>query len=252
MNDTTTISVPAPKLRLMLTAVLPHCGDGDDTLPQIRGVRFDYQAGVLYLVATDRYTLGVARESMPEAAAAAIPEQAATLPLDDAWELRRILKKRDEKAVIRIGDGKITVSAGDVSGSWTAVAPGTYSQGKTGFPEWRKTLHGALTGTQVPMGEKAGADAEKLARLTPGAARAREPLNVRLLVPADSLATIPMLVATAGDWFIAALMLVRLGGAETRVGTDWDSWAAATAPAAAPEPEQGDVKVPEPAEAAHG
>lgn len=222
---TTTISVPAPKLRLMLTAVLAHA-DAECDLPQISGVRFDYQAGTLYLVATDRYTLGVAREAVPEAAAAGLPDQAATLPLAGAWELRRILKRRDDKAVVRVGDGKITVSAGDVSGSWVAVAPGHAAQGNPSFPGWRELLHGFLTGTQVPMGELAAVNPAKLARLTPGPSRAHDSLNIRLLARADN--GIPTLVATAGDWFIGALMLVRLGG-EAAVARHWADWTVATA-----------------------
>lgn len=238
---TTTISVPAPKLRLMLTAVLAHTDEECD-LPQISGVRFEYRDGTLYLIGTDRYTLGVAREAMPEAAAAGIPDQAATLPLAGAWELRSILKKRDDKAVIRLGDGKITVTVGDMAGSWTAVAPGNAAQGHPTFPGWREIIHDAVTGTQAPMGEQAAVAADKLKRLTRATdPRACDSLNVRLLVPAKD--KIPMIVATVGDWFIGAVMLVRLGD-ENAVATNWADWAEETAPAEKPAPEAGAESAP--------
>src|SRR5450755_2309377 len=153
----TTISVPAGKLRLMLTAVLPHAGS-DDSLPVLCGVNFEMRGGTLFLVATDRYTIGVTREPVPGAIAAELPDQSALLPLEAARDLRRMLKKQAGVAAILIENGKLTVEAGFVSGSWA-----TFADGK--FPEWRGLLHRGLSGTTVPLGDKYGVDAEKLTRL---------------------------------------------------------------------------------------
>jgi hypothetical protein len=243
---TNTISVPAGKLRLMLTAVLPHANE-DDSLPALCSVSFEVRDGTLYLAATDRYTIAIAREPIPGAVAAGLPDQSALLPLEAAWDLRRMLKKRTDVAAVMIEDGKLAVECGRTSASWTTLDKGT-------FPDWRSLLHDSLTGTQAPLGDKAGVDAEKLARLTVLANRSFESLSIRFLVTAerkDRENPVPMLLATMGDWFLAAVMPVRLGGEDR--ASQWAEWTALTAPAEKAEkaekaedaaPAESDAEVP--------
>jgi len=219
---TSTISVPAGKLRLMLTAVLPHAND-DDTLPALCGVNFEMCGGTLFLAATDRYTLGVAREQVPGAIAAGVPDQSALLPLEAARDLRRMLKKQAGDIAILIEDGNLKVEAGSVSGSWATVA-------KAKFPKWRTLIRPGLTGTTVPLGDGYGVNAERLTRLAAGARKTGEALRIRVLLPAkkdQDRGRPPMVAATVGDWFLGVVMPVRMDGAPAQ----WDDWTSVTAPA---------------------
>jgi hypothetical protein len=220
---TSTISVPAAKLRLMLTAVLPHACR-DDTLPALCGVSFEFRDGTLFLAATDRYTIGIAREPVPGSVAAEVPAQSAILPLEAARALRRMLKKQAGVAAVIIGSDTLSVECAAVSGSWRAT------DGK--FVDWRPLLHGALTGTLEPLGDSAGVNPQELSRLGIGAGRTGTALNIRLLASARS-GPVPMVMAIADDWFIGAVMPVRhfAGEEDSDYAIQWESWVAATAPA---------------------
>lgn len=219
---TTTISVPARKLRLMLSAVLPYAGE-DDTLPALNAVSFEFRDGALYLAATNRYAIAVTREVVAGSALAGIPDQSAVLPADAARDLRRMLKKRDGTAALLIEDAKLTVDAGAAMGRWATVENGT-------FPAWRGLLRDALGGTQEPFGDNAGMRSGMLARLAQGPFASFDEVSIRLAKSAKAAekGEPPMLLATVGDWFIAALMPVRVSEG---VATQWAAWASVTAPA---------------------
>jgi DNA polymerase III beta subunit, central domain len=231
---TTTISVPAGKLRLMLTAVLPHAGR-DDTLPMINGVYLQAAAGVLYLAATDRYSLGVARAEIPGSATVPVPDQSALLPRKVAKALLRMLRGADGTAALAITDGRLSADTGDgTTSSWALPKTAHYA-----YADWRAMLHKMLTAEQAPLGDGHGADPAKLARF----ALDQEPLSweslsirVTLGVGARNLdghksAASPVVLVTRGTWFCGALMpTTHSQPSAGEVASAWADWAALTAP----------------------
>ncbi|WP_031166269.1 hypothetical protein [Streptosporangium roseum] len=63
------LSMTGRELRQLLGAVLQHAGT-DPAFPSLTVVTFDAEGAWLYVLATDRYTLGVARHRMTEGASA--------------------------------------------------------------------------------------------------------------------------------------------------------------------------------------
>lgn len=248
----TAISVPAPKLREMLEAVLPHA-DRDDTLPVLAAVRFEVRDGRLFLVATDRYTLGVARCQIPGCTLAPVADCAAMVPIDFAVHVATELGKAGGSgiAVIAFGDGELTVDPGDGAPAGSSLVPGK-------CPDWRSMLHAILAGEPADLGERFGIDRRHLAKLTTGitleipgepddytwynddADSEPEPVLVRVLMPADNglgstWGQAPALVAAREDWFISALMMMRAAPGE-QPELPWDLWTGITQPAGNPEP----------------
>ena len=216
------ISVSARTLHRMLTAVLPHTGR-DNTLPALQAVSFEVRAGVLYLAATDRYTLGVAREVIPGALIAA-PDLGALLARKSAKALRRMLRKADGVAAITLSGDRMSVDCGTgTTGSWATV-PGE-------FPGWRKMLARMLDGEQAPLGDGFGMDLRNVAKF----AKADSPswadaLSLRVTVggqPGDDTKPAPSVLFARGDWFIGALMPVRRAESTSSEGAKaWDEWSA--------------------------
>lgn len=227
------ISVSAPKLRRMLTAVLPHVSR-DDTLPALTAVKFEVDAGVLYLAATDRYTIAVAREKIPGAREAM---SAFALPAEGAWSLRRMLKGAGDVAALSVADGLLSVDCGGgTSATW---AVGT----KWAFPKWRPMFHRMVTADRCEMGDDFGLDPYMLERFAAGKRSWAEPLNVRVTRGGTAEMASPVLMVTRGDWFIGAQMPARMNRERHR-GADgqapaaadaWAAWTAATAPEQKPE-----------------
>jgi hypothetical protein len=230
---TTTISVPARMLRRRLTLVLPHCGE-DDTLPALQGVRLEVQDGWLYLAATDRYTMAVARLPVPGAGEVPVPDQATLLPAETARALRRLLKGADGVAALSLGENRISADIGNgTTGRWPA-------DDKAKFPEWRPMLAKMLAAGTAELGDGHGVDPGKLARFAIGADQFDlVPLSLRVTngssrqVNDGEAEPAPVLLVTRGDWFIGCLMPVRLGSlnAACAVSGTWDEWAALSAPA---------------------
>lgn len=115
-------------LRWALKAVLPHVSD-DDTLPHLAAVHIgtDPAAKALWCVATDRYTIGVAR------VAAGIEGDAASAELHrpDVKEIRRRLKGGGDTAVVEIGQDGFCL---DSFHRWHPVGSGLE------YPDWRNLL----------------------------------------------------------------------------------------------------------------
>lgn len=82
----TELGIYADQLRDAITLVKPFIGH-DDTLPMLRGYRFEVRRGDLYVIGTDRYTLAVARvaardeQKFPAGFAAFIPATLASRAL---------------------------------------------------------------------------------------------------------------------------------------------------------------------------
>lgn len=230
MTDATTITVPAGDLRERLLAVLPHASD-DDTLPALNGVTIDIRGGVLYLAASDRYQLAVARLAVPAHEDEPVPDCKAVLELPDARALAAMLDETERPltAVMKITDGLVAVSCAGRRSRWPAETGGL-------VVPWRSTIRDALAAPVSELGAGFAIDMNRLAkfeacysdgRLNAGA-RMRVTLGGRELGDREGRA--PLLVLTWGDWFIGLIQPMR-----SPDECAWDAWSAATA-ARHPEP----------------
>jgi hypothetical protein len=152
---TEAISVPAHELRRALTAVLPHCGE-DDTLPALTCVNLEASGGWLYLVATDRYSMGVARVFVMGGCG----DQDAMLPAKHAKALRRLLRDAGNgTAELRLADGKLTAAVRDRSATW----PTSAAKHSGSYPGWRGMLGKMLAADPVHLPDDCGVNGELLA-----------------------------------------------------------------------------------------
>jgi Bacterial regulatory proteins, gntR family len=224
----TSISVPAGRLRDMLTVVLPHAGTDDD-LPVLTAVRFEARSGTLFLVATDRYTMGAARCEIPGAAAAPPGDADCSLHAENARLILSMLKHVTGVAALAFGDGRLTLDTGDGNtAGWPAAG------GK--FPDWRRTLAGMLPANTSPADASLGLNPLHLAKFA-------IPLGTESVEYTDGPVILtarlrdggkPVLLAARGDWFIGAAMPVRSADpAEPQRSDPWEQWTAILA--AAPE-----------------
>ena len=219
------ISIPAQTLRTMLKAVLPHAGT-DDTLPALMAVRFEVRAGVLYLTATDRYTMGVARERIAGAVAAGLPDQSALVAHEHAEHMIETLSDATGTAAIIIKPGEMLVDTdGDVF---------AWATGGDFYPDWRSKIGGFLAGETGELGDRFGVDPKLLARFVldeaPWDPWEPKPLSLRV-VPQNEA---PVIVVTYGTWFLGAITATRRTDMDglPRRGTDgpqWADWTAALA-----------------------
>lgn len=137
-------SLTADHLRRMLTQVAPHVGS-DDTLPTINAVHFEARHGWLYAVATDRFTMGIARKSIVEDGTWKTAIRGDDLPLVDAW----LKNARGYSVTLTPGtagdDLALTLSTGaDV----LAIAAGS---GIGNLPNWRQILRKYLDQDPQPV-----------------------------------------------------------------------------------------------------
>jgi hypothetical protein len=224
------ISVAAKTLRMMLAAVLPHASD-DDTMPQLMTVRFEVRAGVLYLVATDRYSLAVARFPVPGAAQIPEPDQAVLLPRAYAGQLCEVLAGQEGTCALLIADGRITADCGAVSSSWE-TSP------SANWPDWRSVLAKLLTVDPAAADDTFGMDMRLLARFQiDSRPKTRlvwddedewyeedtpewdyQPIRLRVTQPDQ-----PAIVVTRGSWFAGAVVCCRMDG-PTATEPQWGSW----------------------------
>lgn len=241
---TTSVSVPAAKLRDMLDAVLPHAGT-DDTLPVLMAVRFEVTGGMLYVAATDRFTMAAARYVIPGAADAPVPDAAGLLMGDDARELRELLGHAGDVAALRLGDG-LRVDAGEgCAGGWED--PRTAHPRGWDFPDWRGVLAELLAGKDAPFSPALGLDPVYLARFAALDDPAwdvvedgetwrncAEPLVMRAVKRGGQHDRAGVVLFARGDWFLGAVMLMGNDSAGLPESGPWPQWSAALSPQPVP------------------
>jgi hypothetical protein len=220
----------------MLAAVMPHAG-GEDVLPALEAIRLEVRDGTLFLIATDRYSIGVARCRIPGALAAPVPDATALLPLCvTEGGLLSMLERADGTAALVFGEDSLTVDTGRDSATY-----GTDSHPEH-FPDWRKTIAGILTGEAAELGDTRGVAPLHLAKFQPGPddspGHCEEGLRVRILSPTHRKGVLlhagerePVVLLARGDWFLGALMPMRLERDGAPEPSPWAEWAAVTAPA---------------------
>ncbi|GIH93909.1 hypothetical protein ACFFMN_15840 [Planobispora siamensis] len=90
-----TTEMTGRELRQFLGAVLPHAGI-DDTLPVLTVVILDASGGMLHALASDRYTLALARHPLPETASSPLTGAVA------AAALQAIVRQIKARARVRL------------------------------------------------------------------------------------------------------------------------------------------------------
>lgn len=228
---TTTIPVSAALLRQCLNAVLPHAGD-DDTIPALVAVRVEARDGHLFLAATDRYTIGVARCKIRGGAVEPFGVQ---LDADAAAELALHLENAagaaDDVAAMVLDGDKLTVDYGPHE-------PRAWGVSTAEWPDWRSLLHAALTAERgAELDDEYGLDPAKLAKFN--IAGEDEgwwvPESLRMSVRRSGS---PIVVVSYGTWFVGAIMPTRLT-VNAQLGDPpplspaaiWGEWTVLTAPA---------------------
>jgi len=234
---TTSVSVPAARLRDMLAAVLPHAA-GEEDLPALEAVRFEVRDGTLFLVASDRYSIGIARCRIPGAQALPEPDVAALLPLCVTKdELPGMLERAEGTAALIFGEETLTVDTGNTTATYGVDGHPEH------FPDWRSLMSDMLAGEPAELGAGLGIDPEFLGRFAVSFGldkdlRAIAPLTVRFLRPSQRMGVPlhageqhPVLLVSRGDWFLGAMMPLRLDRDRRNEPEDpWAAWVTVTAP----------------------
>jgi hypothetical protein len=140
-----------------LRAVLPHVLRDRGCLPALEGVRLEVAAAskLLYVVATDRYTLGVATVPVT----GDLEPAATVIDAGDVREMLRRLKAKGECELAVYDDGEVCL---DWRARWQQ--PTTLE-----FPDWRGLLAPALRYPPMVPGPRHAWNPEYLARFAPAA-----------------------------------------------------------------------------------
>lgn len=139
------VNTSAHDLHRMLTQIAPHVSD-DDTLPTLTAVRIEAEAGNLFTLATDRYTMAVARIGTVETEnwQAYIPVE--SLPAVLAWlhvaghSVVQVAASRDDDTIA------LTLSTA-TSNMRIAAESHNYAH----YPNWRKTISEQLEAEMGPV-----------------------------------------------------------------------------------------------------
>lgn len=125
--------ITVPDFRTMLNQVTPHIST-DDTLPLLCGVRIEACRDGVFLIATDRFSLAVARHPEPP-----VDLWTAFMTTADIKAYRALAAAAGTRAAsleLDCGDVRITV------GGYTLPLPDRTGLGA--FPDWRKRLRDAV------------------------------------------------------------------------------------------------------------
>ncbi|MFK0045467.1 phiSA1p31-related protein [Streptomyces sp. NPDC090741] len=140
------VNTSAHNLHRMLKQISPHVAD-DDTLPVLNAVRIEAEGGNLFTLATDRYTMAVARIGTVETETwqAYIPVE--SLPAVLAW-----LHVADtgvvQVAADRDDSGNIALALATATSNMRITAD---SSDYTHYPNWRKTIGDQLESDMGPV-----------------------------------------------------------------------------------------------------
>lgn len=138
-------SITAHDLHRMLTQVIPHMGK-DDTMPVLCAVYIEARGDQLLAIATDRFTMGVARHAVVNEGdwkavipAGAIP--AVTEWLNNADSAPVVLTVETEDDLVRL------VLTGNDGSLLSGYTPSAYRE----FPNWRAALNTQVAADPQPV-----------------------------------------------------------------------------------------------------
>lgn len=230
MDTTTTLT--AYQLAELLRKVEPHIGSNSEYF-MIQGIRLDYDGRYLHAVATDRYTIAVARQKTRSQD----PAWAYTLHGTDVDVLTAWLKARgtDDAHNIHItpGENGITFTEGEkTTGLTIHPVEGT-------FPQWRGLFRSAM---ETPIGEA------PYSRIRPSLLARWETVG-REVSTWQASATKPIVIV--GCDFLGLQMPCRFTGDDTapNIADDIATWAGSLA-GATPIEQDDDLDIHEPEELA--
>ncbi|MFI5664626.1 phiSA1p31-related protein [Streptomyces sp. NPDC051684] len=139
------IEISSSTLRHMLQQVTPHMDDPENYIPVISSIHLEARDGWLYAVATDRFTIAVARRGIVNTGdhSGVIPGRlvpALTAWLDSVADLVSTIGVT--LPLVPVDGKKELIFTTSGQGSFSAeYDPSDYEK----FPNWRKILHDALT-----------------------------------------------------------------------------------------------------------
>jgi hypothetical protein len=139
------ISLAASALHHMFQQVTPHMSD-DDTLPVIHNVRIEARDGHLYAIATDRYTLAIARRVIVGDVDRAGYIPGALIPAVTEW-LKGVAESGDSVSISWPADDVVAFSAPARGKLTTEFDLSDYAH----YPDWRKIFREALTAEPGPV-----------------------------------------------------------------------------------------------------
>ena len=213
------VTMTGAQFHRLLTAVLPSAAT-DDVLPQLNAVHLETGPYGLYAAATDRYSFAVARHADP--APGRRPAQI-TIPRHAVVAMRRLARRRDPVASIKIAAGSLTLRT---AAGITYRTPGLDTPGCGGFPDWRRIFTRLLASPQEPGGHPVYLNPVFLARFT----AATDTAGLRIAVHRAPGQRCHTLVITAGDWFLGALMSMASPAATTPATGPGGAWHADLSP----------------------
>jgi hypothetical protein len=207
------VTMTGAQFHRLLTAVLPSAAT-DDVLPQLNAVHLETGPYGAYAAATDRYSFAVARQADP--APGRRPAQI-TVPRHAIVAMRRLARRRDHVASIRIAAGYLTLRT---AAGITYRTPGIDTRGCGGFPDWRRIFTRLLASPQEPGSQPVYLNPAFLARFT----AATDTAGLRVTVHRAPGQHCHALVITAGDWFLGALMSLASPTATTPAAVPGGAW----------------------------
>ncbi|MEV4249503.1 hypothetical protein AB0J63_39580 [Streptosporangium canum] len=212
-----TLSMTGRELRQFLGAVLPHAGT-DPAFPPLTAVTFDAEGASLYALATDRYTLGIARHRMAEGVSAPFTLTVA------AATVQAIIRQIKPRASVRLtltGEG-LTIDQLDPQVTYRLPASGE----RPALPNWRVWFAERLAEKPAAVLTSAhglALNPAYLARFR-SACRDRLPLEMR---PAGRHVAI-----TCGEHFLGLIGPMDLSKTRAASGDPLDIWLPALTDAA--------------------
>ena len=190
-------TITGRRLYDMLTMVLPHAEPLEEALDGAGLVCIEVRDTSLYVVATDRYTLGVARHVLDAPA----PRVRITMPRDGAHELLAALERHlGDTITIAVGDGEAVVRVGHRR---LAVYPTNRH-----FPAWRGMVHDLLLQPREASGGYTVIKPHLVARLRAACELTGAPAEVLSVAPDRAH------LVRVGGGYLAVL-------ASTQIGPEW-------------------------------
>ena len=135
------VTIGAQYLHSMLVQVTPHMGT-DDTIPVINAIHLEAGDNHLTAIATDRFTLGIARQGVidDETWTSAIPAE--DLPAVTAWAKAAEFDVVTIDTTVEDDDATLTFK-----GKGGALQISHRARDYAALPSWRKLVRDAITGT---------------------------------------------------------------------------------------------------------
>lgn len=208
------ITMTGRDLRDLLAAVLPHASSSDsDLVPQLGQVTFEVAGNHLHAIATDRFTIGVVRHTLPEPAQDTIITRVAATALRI---IARQVKVRAQVALDITSDGLAVEQHSDPQMAYRLPA----FTGDGAFKDWRTQIADIVKRKPDPEfanGRGYALNPAYLARFRPAS---RDGMPLEMQRAGNCMAI------SCGDHFLGLTTLTRT---KKNIGSDISDWLAEAA-----------------------